>query len=150
VWPGRAERWFRRNAERNELQALPDLASCARLLYLCVYPLPLLSVTCRYRADALRWFAAGSSATTASQLFPVFRPRCSGCAQSPPTLSLSLATPLCACRVHGGGVPSGGLWRTCSEASNNTIARFYQWSQLFDYGLRVLCAPHPRSGGGGG
>ena len=33
-----SERWCRRNAERNELQALPDLASCPRLLYVCVPP----------------------------------------------------------------------------------------------------------------
>jgi hypothetical protein len=78
-----SERWCRRNAERNALPALPDLTSCTRLLYVCVYPLPLLSVTCRYGAEALRRFAAGSSATTALQLFPDFRPRCSGCAEAP-------------------------------------------------------------------
>ncbi len=37
-WP-RRERWCRRNAEHNELQALPDLASCTKLLYVCVPPL---------------------------------------------------------------------------------------------------------------
>ncbi len=94
-----SERWCRRNAERNELQALPDLASCTRLLYVCVR-CPLLSVTCRYRAEALLWFAAGSSATIASKLCPKdFRTRCSGCAPPP---SLILATPLCECRAHGG------------------------------------------------
>jgi hypothetical protein len=36
--PGRAERWCRRNAGHNELQALPDLANCTRLLYVCVPP----------------------------------------------------------------------------------------------------------------
>jgi hypothetical protein len=35
-----SERWCRRNAERNQLQALPDLASCPRLLYVCVPPPP--------------------------------------------------------------------------------------------------------------
>jgi hypothetical protein len=76
-----SERWFRRNAERNELPALPDLASCPRLLYVCVR-CSLLLVTCRYAAEALLWFAAGSSATTASKSFPDFRPRCSGCAKA--------------------------------------------------------------------
>ncbi len=60
---------------------------------------------------------------------------------------------MCACRVHGGGVPSRGLtWRTCSEASNNSITKFRPFT--YDYvfgpnlmtdGLRVLCAPHPRA-----
>ncbi len=58
------------------------------------------------------------------------------------------------CRVHGGGVPSRGLtWRTCSEASNNAIARFDPFKfdvddqnfYLIVDGLRVLCAPHPRA-----
>jgi hypothetical protein len=33
-----SERCCRRNAERNQLQALPDLGSCPRLLYVCVPP----------------------------------------------------------------------------------------------------------------
>jgi hypothetical protein len=43
-------------------------------------------------------------------------------------------------------------WRTCSEASNNSIAGFDPFgivegngNQLRADGLRVLCAPHPRA-----
>ena len=33
-----SERWCRRNAKHNKLQALPDLTNCTRLLYVCVPP----------------------------------------------------------------------------------------------------------------
>ena len=100
----------------------------------------LLSATCRYSAEALLWFAAGSSATTASKTFPDFRARCSGCVPAAAAL-------LCSCRVpRWGSAPDGFTWRTCSEASNNAIAGFRtDNANLIVDGLRVLCAPQPRA-----
>jgi hypothetical protein len=117
---------------------------------------PLLSVTCRYGAEALRWFAAGSSATTASQLFPDFRPRCSGCAQARRRCRRAVPRP-CAHAVPRTRWGSALAWVAClgallcSEASNNAIESFdpfasdpYGFSNLIVDGLRVLCAPHLR------
>ena len=47
-----SERCCCRNAERNELQALPDLACSQTLLYVCVR-CALLLITCRYGGEAL-------------------------------------------------------------------------------------------------
>jgi hypothetical protein len=82
-----SERCCRRNAEHNELQALPDLASAScrpgsteTLLYVCVRCARVLLVGAA--TEGRLWFVAGSSATTASKRCPDFRPHCSGCARS--------------------------------------------------------------------
>jgi hypothetical protein len=57
VRPRRAERWCRRKAEHNELQALPDLASSQTLLNVCVR---CRSGAIGAAAEGRLWFTAGS------------------------------------------------------------------------------------------
>jgi hypothetical protein len=152
-------RCCRRNAERNQLQALPGLASCRSggtetLLYVCVRCARVL--LSGPATEGRLWFAADSSATTASKLCPDFRARCSGCAPSAaavPCHALVLVP-----RTRRGsalgwlGAHAARRLTTPSPSSTLSSRRMAIVSGFSKSMGCESCAPHapPRRGGGGG